>query len=225
MLVFWDHGSGWSGYGLDHTCSTTSTYNQQWGCNMLTLQALAQGALTADSVMYVRYIAAATPAAACCVVWARCCTAQMTHCPGVPVALQLSNLITANCATWRKLHVTKSAMHAGLDAGLNVPDPSTSGRFKLDIIGFDACLMAMYEVGSTLAPYGRYLLASELLEPGHGWDYSALGSITQGVTAAGAPATSLSAQDVGDLFIANYFDQVGIGRSQVHVKHGPGYIV
>jgi hypothetical protein len=43
MLVFWDHGSGWSGYGLDHTCTTTSTYSQASGCNMLTLQALAQG--------------------------------------------------------------------------------------------------------------------------------------------------------------------------------------
>ncbi|KAF6263192.1 hypothetical protein COO60DRAFT_1635413 [Scenedesmus sp. NREL 46B-D3] len=140
MLVFWDHGSGWSGYGLDHTCTSTSTYSHAWGCNMLTLQALAQG----------------------------------------------------------------------LDAGLNVPDPITGGRLKLDIIGFDACLMAMYEVGSTLAPYGRYLLASELLEPGHGWDYAALAGITQRKTAAGVPVASVSAVDVGDLFIDTYFRQAAI---------------
>jgi hypothetical protein len=50
MLVFWDHGSGWSGYGLDHTCTTTSTYSHAWGCNMLTLQALAQGMQHASGI-------------------------------------------------------------------------------------------------------------------------------------------------------------------------------
>jgi hypothetical protein len=111
-----------------------------------------------------------------------------------------------------KLYVVR----AGLDAGLNIPDPITGDRFKLDIIGFDACLMAMYEVGSTLAPYGKYLLGSELLEPGHGWDYSALAGITQHVTAAGLPATSLAAQDVGDLFIDYYFAQVRCRHGLLH---------
>lgn len=44
---------------------------------------------------------------------------------------------------------------------------------KLDLVGFDACLMASYEVAHSLAPYVRYLVASEELEPGHGWDYEA----------------------------------------------------
>jgi hypothetical protein len=107
--------------------------------------------------------------------------------------------------------------HAGLEAGLNVPDPIAGGRLKLDIIGFDACLMAMYEVGSTLAPYGHHLLASELLEPGHGWDYAALAGITQRETAAGTPVSSLSALDVGNLFIKDYFDQV---QQQSVPSHG-----
>lgn len=42
---------------------------------------------------------------------------------------------------------------------------------KLDMIGFDACLMASLEVGKTMAPHGHKLIASEELEPGHGWDY------------------------------------------------------
>lgn len=41
-----------------------------------------------------------------------------------------------------------------------------------DIVGMDACLMANYAVAQTLHPYADYLLASEELEPGHGWDYS-----------------------------------------------------
>lgn len=48
----------------------------------------------------------------------------------------------------------------------------------LDLIGFDACLMATYEVASALAPYANRLVASQELEPGHGWDYAAFDEIT-----------------------------------------------
>lgn len=71
---------------------------------------------------------------------------------------------------------------AGLQAGLaGLNDPSTGQPLKLDIIGFDACLMSMHEVGAVLAPYAKYLLGSELLEPGTGWDYTALSYMVQGV--------------------------------------------
>ncbi len=43
---------------------------------------------------------------------------------------------------------------------------------KLDIVGFDACLMATIEVATQLAPFATYLVASEDLEPGPGWDYT-----------------------------------------------------
>ncbi|MCK8058343.1 MULTISPECIES: clostripain-related cysteine peptidase [unclassified Fusibacter] len=43
-----------------------------------------------------------------------------------------------------------------------------------DFIGFDACLMATLEVANTLSPYADYLVASQELEPGHGWDYTSL---------------------------------------------------
>jgi hypothetical protein len=42
---------------------------------------------------------------------------------------------------------------------------------KLDIVGFDACLMGMWEVAEASAPYARYLLASSETEPGDGWPY------------------------------------------------------
>ncbi len=41
-----------------------------------------------------------------------------------------------------------------------------------EIIGFDACLMASVEVAETLHGYGRYLVASEEVEPGFGWNYT-----------------------------------------------------
>lgn len=51
---------------------------------------------------------------------------------------------------------------------------SAAGSEGIDLIGFDACLMATYEVASALAPYADYLVASEEVEPGHGWDYASL---------------------------------------------------
>lgn len=73
----------------------------------------------------------------------------------------------------------------GLQAGL-----ANVGGAKLDVVGFDACLMAMAEVSASIAPYARALLASELLEPGHGWDYQSLGSM---VKAYGTGAADTSA--------------------------------
>ena len=43
--------------------------------------------------------------------------------------------------------------------------------FRLDIIGFDACLMATYEMAAHMAGYADYMVASEELEPGLGWNY------------------------------------------------------
>jgi hypothetical protein len=42
---------------------------------------------------------------------------------------------------------------------------------KFEFIGFDACLMGTYEVARSISDYSNYLLASQELEPGEGWDY------------------------------------------------------
>ncbi|MBW2701877.1 MAG: hypothetical protein JRF33_13760 [Deltaproteobacteria bacterium] len=42
---------------------------------------------------------------------------------------------------------------------------------KLDIVGFDACLMGMWEVAEASAPYANYLVASSETEPVAGWPY------------------------------------------------------
>lgn len=43
---------------------------------------------------------------------------------------------------------------------------------KLEIIGFDACLMSSLETANIVAPYANYLVASTELEPAMGWEYS-----------------------------------------------------
>ena len=40
-----------------------------------------------------------------------------------------------------------------------------------DLIGFDACLMGSVEVANIFEPYAKYLLASEDLESGEGWNW------------------------------------------------------
>ena len=42
----------------------------------------------------------------------------------------------------------------------------------VDVIGFDACLMASMEVAECLNGAASYLVASEEVEPGYGWDYT-----------------------------------------------------
>jgi hypothetical protein len=43
---------------------------------------------------------------------------------------------------------------------------------KLSIIGFDACLMSMLEVGNLVQPYAHIMVASQEVELGTGWNYA-----------------------------------------------------
>ena len=45
---------------------------------------------------------------------------------------------------------------------------------KLEFIGFDACLMSNFELAYTIKDKAKYLIASEELEPGSGWNYKKL---------------------------------------------------
>ncbi|MDD2790507.1 MAG: clostripain-related cysteine peptidase [Sulfurimonas sp.] len=43
-----------------------------------------------------------------------------------------------------------------------------------DVIGYDACLNANFELASVTKKYAHYHIGSEELEPGHGWNYKAV---------------------------------------------------
>ncbi len=55
-----------------------------------------------------------------------------------------------------------------------------AGVKRLDLLGFDACLMANYETALVFQPLSSYYLASEETEPGHGWDYRSLKPVFDG---------------------------------------------
>ena len=66
-------------------------------------------------------------------------------------------------------HLTLTEFRTGLDQALR-----GSNQDKLDVIGFDACLMGQLELFQAAQPYANFAVASEELAPGRGWDYGAL---------------------------------------------------
>lgn len=85
-------------------------------------------------------------------------------------------------------------MTEGISAGLEA-----AGVDKLDLLGFDACLMANYEVASAMAPLADRMVASQELEPGHGWDYTSLQLL--------ADDPEATADDLGSELIAGFAAQ------------------
>ncbi len=79
---------------------------------------------------------------------------------------------------------------------------------KFDLIGFDACLMGSMEVARFISPHAKYLLASEELEPGHGWHWT---SVIQ------AFSDRSDIVDTGraiiDLFVLNIHDYESDGKT------------
>ena len=69
--------------------------------------------------------------------------------------------------------MNQRAMVQGIKAGLE-QSQGRGGPAKLDILGFDACLQASFGVIATVAEFAHYIVASEDLAPGHGWDYRGL---------------------------------------------------
>ncbi|ABQ46315.1 peptidase C11, clostripain [Thermotoga petrophila RKU-1] len=59
----------------------------------------------------------------------------------------------------------------------NVVNSVLAGQ-KIDILGFDACLMGSLEVIYELRNTAQYIVASSFNEPVDGWDYSFLGEVT-----------------------------------------------
>ncbi|MCB9521523.1 MAG: hypothetical protein H6698_07100 [Myxococcales bacterium] len=77
-----------------------------------------------------------------------------------------------------------------------VPGDPDSPFFTFDLIGFDACLMSSVEALTAFAPIAPLYVASAELEPGAGWDYSAV------VPAMGTPGATPAA--VGRTIVSSF---------------------
>ena len=79
---------------------------------------------------------------------------------------------------------------------------SSAASRKLTFIGFDACLMATLETASAVAPYANYMIASQELEPGEGWDYSTI--VRSFLKNPNLPCIAINRMII-DSFIESYF--------------------
>lgn len=80
-------------------------------------------------------------------------------------------------------------------------------------IGFDACLMGNLEVANALDGYGRYMYASEELEPGYGWDYYTW-------LQALADDTSVNGAKLGTYIVDSYVDYYNTMNENVSHVYG-----
>lgn len=97
----------------------------------------------------------------------------------------------------------------------------SDGGQRLDIVGFDACLMGTIETAYALEPCADYLLASEEIEPGDGWAW------TDFLTLLGSdpstPSTEVGACAINS-YTKHYFDlgADAVTLSLVDLREVPG---
>lgn len=77
-------------------------------------------------------------------------------------------------------------------------EKSQAADVNFEFIGFDACLMATVETAVILQDYARYMIASEELEPGEGWDYAWLTDLSQN--------PQMSGSDLGKVITDKFID-------------------
>ncbi len=73
---------------------------------------------------------------------------------------------------------------------------------NMDVVGFDACLMAMIEVAYEIKDEGSVMVGSEELEPGDGWPYD---TILSDLVAA----PTMTAAALGSIIVSRYGESYG----------------
>ena len=91
----------------------------------------------------------------------------------------------------------------------------TGTEVKLNIVGFDACLMGMLEVAYALRNVANYMVGSENFEPFNGWPYD---TILSDLVAT----PSFGPKDLAGIIVTKYFNSypsgLGITQSAVDIS-------
>ncbi len=142
MLIIWDHGQGWRLF-------TANLLRRARTVSKSRAIAPADNArgLRAESVLVRNADGVASSQGQ---------TAPFRSAPGAPYRSVSNDETNQDVLYNRKIQDSlEEALH---------------GK-KLDVIGFDACLMSMIETAYALRNIGDYMIGSEELEPGLGWKY------------------------------------------------------
>ncbi len=86
-------------------------------------------------------------------------------------------------------------------------DARNNTSVKIDVIGFDACLMGMLEVAYALRNETNYMVGSEETEPGPGWPYNTI--LTELTNSPTMPASNLA-----KIIVQKYGDSYSYGVTQ-----------
>ena len=82
------------------------------------------------------------------------------------------------------------------DIATALDQASFKGEEKLELLGYDACLMGSVETAWYAKDYADYFVASQESEPGCGWDYKFLGQLT----------TCVDGRAIGEKIVDSYFE-------------------
>lgn len=88
----------------------------------------------------------------------------------------------------------------------SVLQPFATAHGRLELLGFDSCLMGTLEVATAMRPYARYMVASEEIEPDEGWAYDA-------ILAALAADPSADGERLGRIVADTFHAQFAAGRA------------
>jgi hypothetical protein len=87
---------------------------------------------------------------------------------------------------------------------------TNNGNNPINLIGFDACLMQMIEVGYEIAHYCEYMTGSEETIPVSGWNYEATLTVLDGTP-------SMSPRALGAQFVSDYVNAGGDTLSTINL--------
>jgi len=89
---------------------------------------------------------------------------------------------------------------------------TSSGNNKLDLIGFDACLMGMIEIAYEIKNYALYMTGSEDTEPSTGWNYY------NTLSALVYSSSNVIGEELGGLFVFYYSgDQITLSTLDLNL--------
>ncbi len=99
----------------------------------------------------------------------------------------------------------KSLSLRKIDAALlSISDKLTD---KFEFIGCDACLMGTSETANVFASYANYMVCSQELEPGYGWDYAAIGDFL-------ASNPGADGRELGEIIADSFYESCAACQSE-----------
>jgi len=127
-----------------------------------------------------------------------------------------SNTAVARAVAWDDTDNDKLYMkevQQALEAAKQRLQERFNTQVKIDVVGFDACLMGMAEIAYAMRNVANYMVGSEELEPGDGWPYD---TILSDVVAT----PSMTPEALAGLIVNKYgssYSYGGITQSSVNI--------